>query len=129
MKKMGFIFACLFFVLVSTAYAGSLRTGTYQLSGGNSKWAGSAYQGDVIIKQQGENYSVTWRIGARQNQVGIGILYNSTLSVAYLDTTNNAWGVATYRIVGDGELDGRWTTFEGVSQKPEYLIWKNSSTY
>jgi hypothetical protein len=130
MKKTGFIFACIFLTLVNCAYASvALRTGTYQLSGGNSNWGGSAYQGEVIIRQQGENYSLTWRIGSRQAQVGIGILHHDILSVSFFDSLTQAWGVVSYRIVRDGELEGKWTMFDSYTQKPEYLIWKNYSTY
>lgn len=125
MKKMGFIFGCAFLAFVNTAFASAiLRSGVYQLSGGNSSW-GSSYQGDVIILPQGENYSITWRIGTRQTQVGIGILNQDILSVAYFDNLTHAWGVASYRIIRDGELEGRWTTYESTIQKPEYLIWKS----
>ena len=124
MKKMTLIFGGLFLLLVNSAYA--LRCGVYQLSGGNSIWGGSSYQGDVIIQPQGENYSVTWKIGTRgQTQTGIGILYNNVLSVAFFDTLTQAWGVVAYRVVADGELEGRWTTYSSYSQKPEYLIWKS----
>jgi hypothetical protein len=101
-----------------------LRIGTYQLSGGNSKWDGGGYQGEVTIYPQGENYRVVWRIGSSQSQAGVGILYNDILSVAYCDSSNTAWGVVSFRLVADGELQGRWTGFNGTSQKPEYLVWK-----
>lgn len=101
----------------------TLWTGTYQLSGGNSKWEGSAYQGTVSIQPQGENYSVIWRVGNSQTQYGIGILYNGILSVAYVDSATRAWGVVSYRLVSNGELEGRWTTSDGTTQKPEYLVW------
>ncbi len=116
----------MFFIFCATvafAYP-RLWTGTYALSGGNSKWGSSAYQGEVTIQPQGENFQVVWKIGAKQSQVGIGILYNGILSVSYTDSSSGDWGVASFRLVSDGELEGRWTSYSGTSQKPEYLVWK-----
>lgn len=116
------------FCFIGSAHAYYLRTGTYQLSGGNSQW-GSSYQGEVIIAPQGENYKVTWFIGSQQCQVGVGILQDDVLSVAFNDITKNFWGIASYRVKFGGELEGKWTSFDGQTQKPEYLVWKSYSTY
>lgn len=113
----------IFCAFITAAHAYYLRTGTYQLSGGNTQW-GNAYQGEVVIVPQGENYRLTWFIGSRQCQVGVGILHNDVLSVAFNDITNNFWGIASYRVKFGNELEGRWTSFDGQIQKPEYLIWK-----
>jgi len=126
MKK---LFLLCVLLLAATSYASpvypKLRTGTYLLSGGNTKWADSGYRGEVLIEPQGENFRVIWRIGSAQSQYGVGILSNGVLSVAYCDgSTNTNWGVASYVLVADGELQGRWTSYTGTSQKPEYLIWK-----
>lgn len=123
MKKMFFL--CLFLAVSGFGYAyPRLMTGTYQLSGSNSKWDVGAYQGEVTIYPQGENFRVVWRIGSNQSQAGIGILYNDALSVAYCDTSNTNWGIAVFRLVADGELEGRWSGFNSTTQKPEYLVWK-----
>jgi hypothetical protein len=127
MKK-GILFALVF--LTTTAYAWTLKTGTYDLSGGNTSYGGGAYYGELVIAPQGENYSVIWRTGSRQTQVGIGILQDDILSVAFTDVSNNQfWGVASYRVRPFGELEGRWTAADGQTQKPEYLIWKSYATY
>lgn len=121
MKK----FMLLFLACAATGFAyPRLWCGTYQLSGGNTKWSGGAYQGEVTIQPQGENFRVVWQIGSSQKQVGIGILYRDVFSVAYVDALSGAWGVASYKLVADGELEGRWTFSDGTNQKPEYLIWK-----
>ncbi len=115
---------------VSSVFAWTLKTGTYDLSGGNSSWLGSGYQGEVVIAPQGDNYQVIWRIGSRQAQIGVGILKDDILSVAFVDASNPAfWGVVSYRVGPWGELEGVWTSSEGVTQKPEYLVWKNSFIY
>lgn len=128
MKKTVFLMA-LFLSFVSSGYAWILRTGTYDLSGGNNT-GGTGYHGEVIIAPQGDNYKVTWLIGSKQAQVGVGVLHNDILSVAYVDAGNpSLWGVASYRVGPWGELEGRWTAFDGVASKPEYLVWKNYHTY
>lgn len=116
--------------LATGAYAWTLQTGTYDLSGGNTSWGTGAYHGEVVIAPQGDNYSVIWRVGSRQTQVGIGILQDDILSVAFTDLSNNLfWGVASYRVRPFGELEGKWTSADGQTQKPEFLSWKNYSTY
>lgn len=128
MKKMFLLMAAL--LLISSAHAWNLKTGTYALSGGNSSWGGGTYQGEVVIAPQGENYSVIWRIGNRQAQIGIGILQDDVLSVAFTDVSNPAfWGVASFHVKAFGEIEGRWTGYDGTSTKPEYLVWKSYSTY
>ncbi len=122
MKKLFLL--CLVCVLSSFSYP-RLWTGTYQLSGGNTKYGSSGYHGEVTIQPQGDNYRVVWRIGSSQTQVGVGILDRDILSVAYCDSSNNAWGVVSFRLIADGELEGRWASFQGTSQQPEYLIWKS----
>ena len=127
MKKW-ILLAMLFFS--TGAYAWTLKTGTYDLSGGNSNWGGSGYQGEVIIAPQGDNYTVIWRVGTRQTQLGVGILQDDILSVAFTDLSNSTfWGVASYRVGPWGELEGKWSSYDGQAQKPERLVWKSYSTY
>ena len=129
MKKMGFLLV-IFLTLASGAYAWTLKTGTYDLSGGNNNWGNAGYHGEVVIAPQGENYSVIWRIGSKQTQIGVGILQDNVLSVAFTDIANPSfWGVASYRVNAWGELEGTWTSYDGVISKPEHLLWKNYFTY
>ena len=127
MKKRFGILA--FLILISSAHAYFLRTGTYQLSGGNSQYGAGSYQGEVVIAPYGDNYKVTWFIGNQQCQVGIGILQDDVLSVSFNDITKNFWGIASYRVKFGGELEGKWASFDDKIQKPEYLVWKSYSTY
>lgn len=128
MKKALFLMA-LFLSLTSSIYAWTLKTGTYDLSGGNNT-GGGGYRGEVIIAPQGDNYKVIWMIGSKQAQVGVGILHNDILSVAFTDVGNPSfWGIASYRVGPWGELEGKWTASDGVTSKPEYLVWKNYYTY
>ncbi|MDE3045691.1 MAG: hypothetical protein KGJ02_03510 [Verrucomicrobiota bacterium] len=123
MKK---LIASLLFAI--SAYSYHLPSGTYQLSGSSSRWS-NGYQGEVIIQPQGENYSLRWRIGSSQSQIGIGILNGNVLSVAYLDEATRVFGVVSYRLVDDGVLEGKWSTIDGTTQKPEFLAWKNYFTF
>jgi hypothetical protein len=99
-----------------------LRQGTYMVSGSNTKW--DDYHGELSITPQGDNYRLVWKIASGQIQTGVGILYNNILSVGYLDPNTGVWGVGCFRILADGELEGRWTTSSGTSQSFEYLVWK-----
>lgn len=129
MKKMIILVVALF-LFATNAEARTLKTGTYALSGGNSEWSSSGYQGEVVIAPQGDNYKVIWRINNRQAQVGVGIFQNDILSVAFTDASNPSfWGVASFRLKPFGEIEGRWTSFGGTTSKPEYLIWKSDLIY
>ena len=119
-----------FLTLTSSAYSWTLKTGTYDLSGGNNNWGNAGYHGEVVIAPQGDHYSVIWRIGSKQSQVGVGVLQDNILSVAFTDIANPSfWGVASYRIGIWGDLEGTWTSYNGAEAKPEHLIWKNHFTY
>lgn len=121
------ILAMLF--LATGAYAWTLKTGTYDLVGGNSDW-GNSYHGEVVIAPQGDVYKVIWRVGSNQTQVGVGILQDDVLSVAFTDLAKNTfWGVVSYRVGPWGELEGRWANYDGYNHKPEKLVWKSYSTY
>jgi hypothetical protein len=129
MKKTAFLLV-IFLALTSGGYAWTLKTGTYDLSGGNNNWGNSGYHGEVVIAPQGENYSVIWRIGSKQTQIGVGVLQGDVLSVAFTDVANPSfWGVASYRVNAWGELEGKWTSYDGLTSKPEHLLWKNYFTY
>lgn len=128
MKKM---FLVLMLVLINGVFAWTLKTGTYDLSGGNDGWGNVAYHGEVVIAPAGDNtYSVVWFIDSQQTQVGVGILQDDILSVAFSDLSNNTfWGVASYRVGPWGELEGKWASYNGQGEKAEHLVWKNYSTY
>lgn len=120
---------CLFVGMISTAFSWGLKTGTYDLYGYNAN--GGSYQGEVVIAPQGENYSVTWRIGNSQAQVGVGILrdWESVLSVAFADLSRGYWGIASYKIGAFNEIEGKWTGSNGTLQGTEILQWKSYSIY
>ncbi len=126
MKKYCLLFALLFCAGNCFAFYPRLWMGTYALNGVNNNWGYVSYQGEVTIQPQGENFSVVWRVGSRQTQVGVGILTGDVLSIAFTDlnASSGFWGVASFRLVADGELEGTWTTIDGLVQSPEYLVWK-----
>lgn len=130
MKRLLSLMVFLALSFANGAFAWTLKTGTYDLSGGNNNWGVNGYHGQVIIAPQGNNYSVIWRIDGRQTQVGVGILQEDILSVAFTDFSNNGfWGVASYRVRPFGELEGVWTSYSDVIQKPEHLVWQSYSTF
>ncbi len=78
--------------------------GTYDCAGTNP--GGGAYTGTVSIIKNGDNYTVTWHIGA-QTYLGVGLLQGDTFSVGYADTGKAWFGVVVYR-VKDRTLSGDW---------------------
>ena len=129
MKKMIFLMA-IFLSFASSSYAWTLKSGTYDVAGGNSDWGGTGYRGEVVIIPQGDTSKVIWRINGQQTQVGIGILQDDVFSVAFTDLSNAAfWGIASYRVGPWGDLEGRWCSFDQATTKPEVLKWRNYNTY
>jgi hypothetical protein len=128
MKKYGMLLASAFLMFCVNVHAGwfgnSLKTGTYELKGSNGDYSYSQYQGTVIIKPQGSNYHLTWIINGKQLQMGIGILENEVLSVAYYDASNpNGTGVVAYRLTSDNTLEGKWAGVNSSGFGREYLNW------
>lgn len=127
MQKILFSF---FLGLANFCFAWSLSTGTYQLNGNTAD--GTAYQGEVVIKRQGNNYRVEWFTGGQSTQIGVGIFdaWESVLSIAFADASNSRfWGVASYRVGILGDLEGKWTTHDGYTYGTDRLTWKTSRTY
>jgi hypothetical protein len=121
------LLAVLFFS--THAFGWTLYTGTYELKSG-TQYGSKTHLGEVVIAPQGENYKVIWRTGNGQTQIGTGILQDNILSIAFSDVSNpHFWGVASYRVKWNGELEGRWTAADGQTQTVDYLYWKSYSTY
>ncbi|HSX03416.1 MAG TPA: hypothetical protein VLG76_01660 [Rhabdochlamydiaceae bacterium] len=120
MKKLMLAMAC----LIST-YAYALQTGTYELWGSSHPTGEFNYRGEVCIAPQGENYSLFWKIGNSNVQVGVGILRKDVLSVAYHDLSQNTDGVASFCQISENVLEGKWTGFKSNTYGREYLVWKS----
>lgn len=122
MKK---IFIFLFLVVSTMIFSWELRPGTYSLSGTNPN--GTFYEGTVVIAPQGSNYRVTWYVGDRQTQAGIGIFHNweNILSVAFADLSQGYWGTISYKINAWDELEGVWASSTSNYQGVETLKWLN----
>ena len=105
-------------------------TGTYNLSGTNNRSGTSAYHGQVIIESFGQNYRVTWLIGSTQCQSGIGILDDdqTILSVAFWDSGKNDYGIASFDILSDYELEGKWASYNSSSYGRERLMFVSPFT-
>ena len=116
--------------MTTTLFGWGFKPGTYEMHGSNADGSGS-YHGEVVIAPQGDNYSVVWRIGSYQSQVGIGVYrdWDDVLSVAFADLSKGFWGVASYKVGFFGNIEGKWTASNGTTQGTEYLTWKNYSTY
>lgn len=107
MRRVIVVLACLLFAAsFSPAHAKSAFSGTYTVTGTNP--TAGAYTGTLMIVPRGEIYDVQWWIG-NQRYVGVGVVVNNTLSVAYSGAADRSWmGIAAYRQRADGSLDGRW---------------------
>lgn len=112
------------FLLCGNAYALQLKAGTYELVGSNNTSGDVHYRGEVTITPQGNNYGLKWNIGSSQTQVGVGILHNDVLSVAYFDSSGNAFGVVSFHLISNTELEGKWSPMFGTSFGREHLLWK-----
>lgn len=119
--------------LASTAGAGSVpvssavRDGIYSLTGSAGEGPAS-YTGTVEIRFRpgtGNVYDLTWKIGGAQEQWGVGILQDNILSVGYYEqaggTVRDA-GVVSFA-VGNGTLEGEWTSLQGGRTGYEQLKW------
>jgi len=98
-------------ILIATLAAGlagpalAQSAGSYGMTGVST--IGEAYQGSAVLVQTGrETWQVTWRGADGEPLVGIGIAANGVLSVGFV--LSGAQGVAWYRIMPDGTLEGRW---------------------
>ena len=136
MKKVSLLLACSLLFLSPAAYAddasGSFKfkTGTYALRGSNDGSNNTTYEGDVIIKEQGDNYDVTWKIGRNRNQVqtGVGILKGNVLSVAYYDVSGGSFGVVSFLLTAENTLTGKWSPIHGTKSGKEFLTWVSDLT-
>ena len=101
----------------------SLKDGTYSLEGYNAGSYTANYFGTVKIERQGDVYKLQWSIGG-QEQRGVGILEDSILSVGYMDVTQGQtrdMGVVSYRLVGEGKLEGKWSSISASHAGKEVL--------
>ena len=79
--------------------------GSYDVTGTNED--GSAYKGALEIIKHGEAYQFRWNAGKQYD--GVGIENGGVVAVAFTEGTDGkACGVVTYKVLGDGTLDGKW---------------------
>lgn len=126
MKKLCLLFTAMVCLLCTQAYANYyLKTGTYELVGSNNESRVVNYRGEVIITRLGSNYELLWLIGRQQRQLGIGILHENLLSVAYygLSPSDSDFGVVSFRLISENELEGNWASMGSGGQGCEYLNW------
>jgi len=132
-----FMFMCMIFFLssrllsaneadISRKISFELLTGVYSLKGSNPNSDRINYRGEVEIQKHGSNYMLIWKIGRQQTQVGIGILNDHVLSVAFYDLSGNATGAVSYSLIEDGKLEGLWAIFGSETYGKEYLTFNRS---
>jgi hypothetical protein len=79
-------------------------TGTYACRGQN--FDGKSYEGIVQIVRHDDAYQVLWIAGDEVVAVGVGVIQNDVLAVAFF---SGSPGVVAYHLEGDGHLVGHWT--------------------
>ena len=86
--------------------------GSYNATGTNPN--GSPYRGTLEIIKRGEVFQFRWNAG--QQYDGVGIQVGNVVAVAFTEGSDGkGCGVVSYKIVNDGELDGKWG-FWGVDE-------------
>src|SRR6266550_6799147 len=79
--------------------------GNYDVTGTNED--GSAYKGVLQIIKHGDAYQFRWNAG--QQYGGVGGENGGVVAVAFTEGTNGkGCGVVTYKVPGDGTLEGKW---------------------
>src|SRR5882762_9464593 len=79
--------------------------GEYTVTGSNEN--GSPYKGTLAVIKHGDVYQFRWNAGKQYD--GIGIPNGNVVAVAFTGGANGkGCGVVTYRVLGDGNLDGKW---------------------
>lgn len=77
---------------------------------------GTAYGGQLDgVRRADGTWVLTWRVGGSVVE-GIGLVQGDVLAAAY-PAGGGAAGLATYRILPDGRLEGSWTVGEGVGRE------------
>ncbi|HKO98668.1 MAG TPA: hypothetical protein VJU86_16840 [Pyrinomonadaceae bacterium] len=86
--------------------------GSYNATGTNPN--GSPYRGTLEVIKRGEVFQFRWTAG--QQYDGVGVQSGDVVAVAFTEGNDGkGCGVVSYRIMNDGELDGRWG-YWGVDQ-------------
>jgi hypothetical protein len=79
-------------------------TGTYSCRGQN--FDGKPYEATVQVEKENDAYQLLWIANDEVVAVGMGVLRNDVLAVAYF---SGSPGVVAYHLEGEGRLVGHWT--------------------
>jgi hypothetical protein len=89
------------------------KAGVFAIEGRNPD--GSTYPGTLELAPQRDGvWLLTWRVGGDVVR-GLGLVQGDILAAAY--AVNGEPGVAAFRILPDGRLDGPWTMGQGVGRE------------
>lgn len=89
------------------------KAGVFTVEGRNAD--GSTYTGLVeLVPQRDGAWRVTWQVSGEVVR-GFGLVQGDILAVGY--AYDGRPGVAAFRILPDGRLDGPWTMGEGVGRE------------
>jgi hypothetical protein len=95
-------------------------SGTYSVTGTGGN--GQYYEGELFIRRQGDVYQLHWNAGNQYD--GIGVVNGNVLAVAYTDSDiePDDCGVVSYRILGNGTLDGISGMYGENETEPEKAV-------
>jgi hypothetical protein len=94
--------------------AAAQQRATFAVRGSNPD--GSAYAGELEATQRPDGtWILAWHVAGSVVR-GIGMVQGETFAAAF-STDGSEPGLATYRILPDGRLDGSWTTGRGIGRE------------
>lgn len=80
-------------------------SGSYNVTGTNED--GSPYRGTLDVIKRGDVFQFKWNAGKQYD--GVGVPNGNVVAVAFTEGSDGkGCGVVSYRILGDGTLDGKW---------------------
>lgn len=88
-----------------------LKPGMYSVQGIDLA-SKESYLGTCEVRCVGEEkcrYTLSWKLGQNETEVGVGILDGSILSVCY-QTDKGEVGVGSYRLTPNNVLEGQWSS-------------------
>jgi hypothetical protein len=90
---------------------GTDPSGNYRCDGTSPD--GAAYRALVQIARNGDTYLLRWVTPNGVASIGIGVVKENTLSVAFFGVSA---GVVVYQLDGNKPLTGQWTDLQGDGQ-------------
>lgn len=120
MKIMCLIILCAVLLPINFAKATINLEGNYRCTG-EDFLNQSTFDEPTVLKKSGQTYTFEWQ-NKKLKFMGTAILLDNTLSAIFWTPTipTATPGVVTYKILPNGDLEGRWTIKNGAITGREY---------